>query len=260
MKINLPFLVSFIIFIFGVIRFGRLAWGLRHLLPGRRIKLDSNLHQFIEDFSPYYAQLSPRNQQLFQRRVLKFIGLKSFSPKKGMKITKEMKILIASKAIQVTFGYPFVYLHFLDKIYVYPEAYKSETDYYYHGETSVDGHIKLSWKNFLEGELDPNDGISLGIHEFSHALHIENHVRNGYYLFINPYYLKSLRQGYEVLKEEILEYDTPIRKYGATNFPEFFAVCVEVFFENPQALYEYNKDLYELMAKILNQNTLELYA
>ncbi len=255
---NLPAILSFLIALMGVIRFSSY---IRTHIGFRRLFWSSftpsfELDPFLKKYSNYYSSLSEKNQALFRHRLKKFIGQKRFIPKEGITITDEMKVLIASKAIQVTFGYPFIYLSFLYKIYVYPEQYKSNTDYYYHGETGMDGYIKLSWENFMQGEYDQTDGKSLGLHEFSHALHFENHIQNNYYLFINPYYLKALRKTYLELREEILHKPTPIRKYGATNFPEFFAVCVEVFFEKPEALYEYHANLYQLMSHILNQDML----
>ncbi len=221
------------------------------------VDTEFNLSEFLEQTSAYYRMLNEHDKKIFEKRILKFIRLKKFIPKEGIQISDEMKVLVASKAIQVTFGYPYINLNYLRRIYMYPRAYKSETDYFYHGETSTEGYVKFSWQNFLEGEYDTEDGVSLGLHEFSHALHIENNIRNEYFLFINPFLLVRLRQGYETLKPEILSFKTPIRHYGVTNYEEFFAVCVEVFFEQPQALYEYNDGLYELMTKILRQDILE---
>ncbi|WP_431211698.1 zinc-dependent peptidase [Puia sp. P3] len=44
--------------------------------------------------------------------------------------------------------------------------------------------------------------------------------------------------------------------YAATNYHEFWAVAVEVFFESPVAFRHEMPDLYEAMACVLNQDPL----
>ncbi len=44
--------------------------------------------------------------------------------------------------------------------------------------------------------------------------------------------------------------------YAATNYHEFWAVSVEVFFENPVQFRHELPDLYEAMARVLNQDPL----
>jgi len=45
-----------------------------------------------------------------------------------------------------------------------------------------------------------------------------------------------------------------LRDYAFTNKMEFFAVCVEYFFEDPKKLRDVSNDLYCLIACMLNQD------
>jgi MtfA peptidase len=45
--------------------------------------------------------------------------------------------------------------------------------------------------------------------------------------------------------------------YGATNFDEFWAVCVETFFENPAEFSRTMPDLYISIVELLNQDPLK---
>lgn len=45
--------------------------------------------------------------------------------------------------------------------------------------------------------------------------------------------------------------------YGAANFDEFWAVCVETFFEKPAEFQQVMPELYESLSGLLNQNPLE---
>ena len=50
-----------------------------------------------------------------------------------------------------------------------------------------------------------------------------------------------------------------LREYAYTNREEFFAVCVEYFFEVPKLLKESKPEIYDLVSEMLNQDTLNIY-
>ncbi|MEO7045071.1 MAG: zinc-dependent peptidase, partial [Ferruginibacter sp.] len=52
----------------------------------------------------------------------------------------------------------------------------------------------------------------------------------------------------------IMEDQSDINVYGATNKAEFFAVASEYFFERPDLFKEKHAQLYELMTKIFHQD------
>jgi len=52
-------------------------------------------------------------------------------------------------------------------------------------------------------------------------------------------------------------YKNLLGDYAGTNYHEFWAVSVEVFFENPVRLKHELPELYKAMTKVLNQNPLE---
>ncbi|MDH5379728.1 MAG: zinc-dependent peptidase, partial [Cyclobacteriaceae bacterium] len=97
-----------------------------------------------------------KKQRLFRARVAKFIAMKEFVVRGDLpKVTDEMKVLIGSLAIQLTYGHPNIYFQNFYKILIYPDSYYSEiSKNYHHGEVSPRGYIILSWKNFLEGWID----------------------------------------------------------------------------------------------------------
>jgi Mlc titration factor MtfA (ptsG expression regulator) len=51
------------------------------------------------------------------------------------------------------------------------------------------------------------------------------------------------------------EENSIIREYASLNFEEFFAVCVENFFERPRALKRVFPDLFDDLKELLNQDT-----
>ncbi len=190
-------------------------------------KLSPSNKQALWNFSTYYRKLPLELQRTFEHRVATFCKTKQFIGREDFLIDSEKKICIASVAIKLTFGYRrFNYDHFR-KIIVYPDAYYSpRTDEYHLGEASLGGYIALSWKSFIEGEDIPDDNRNLGLHEFAHALYINEIVGNENHIFNN--WIAKWKLGMNKLKP-VVEKMEIFREYAFTNEMEFFAVAVEHF-------------------------------
>ena len=173
-----------------------------------------------------------------------------------------MKALIASSAVQLTFGFPEVSLKHFRKILVYPDDYYSSINKRYHkGEVNPRlNSIVVSWRAFVEGYADPHDGINLGLHEMAHALKLENIIQNGEHHFFD---LDEYNRWLELGKEEIDKIragqETIFRSYASTDEDEFFATGIEIYFEQPHRLYDYHPELYKTMSNLLHQDTRQLY-
>lgn len=227
--------------------------------------LESKYRPCLEQYFKFYNSLDPKNKLLFERRVQKFIDLKEFIPRGGIKIiTPEMKAMIAGSAIQLTFGYPNIYFVYFWRILIYPDNYYSTITHKYHkGEVNRKGIIVLSWKSFKEGFSNPDDGRNLGFHEMAHALRLINIVENEEYDFYDRDIMNEFEKEarYETIKIINSPNETSLfRSYCATNIDEFFSVAIECFFERPQDFKEYNPKLYELLTKILRSDPAQLYS
>lgn len=210
----------------------------------------------------YYKKLNERDKAIFEKRVQYFINIKHFIPRNISHVTDEMKALVAGSAIQLTFGLPKVYFTHFDKIIIYPDEYYSLINRRNHkGEVNVRGGIiVLSWKYFVQGYINPEDSINLGLHEMAHALRLENWIFNEEYKFFDEaMLLKWDRLAETEMAQRRCGKNGFFRSYACENKHEFFAVAVENFFERPQQLNEYNSELYQTMSKLLNQDTLMMY-
>lgn len=205
----------------------------------------------------YYQKLNDRQKAKFLRRLVKFIGSKSFTGSGGLVLTDEMKILISATAIQLTFGLKEFRLNHFSKIFVYPKAFYSKISKQYHkGETNLAGAIALSWSDFTEGLNKPHDKVNLGLHEMAHALRFDKFKSDDYDTFFNMYYDKwhMIAQGeFKKIKGNSTSF---FREYGGTNFNEFFAVCVETFFESPSEFNRLYPEIYKHLSILLNQDPL----
>jgi MtfA peptidase len=227
----------------------------------RFLKIKPEYRTALEKHFQYYKKLDRKEKDLFEKRVQYFINIKKFIPRNLQEVTSEMKALIAGAAIQLTFGLPQVYFSHFDKIIVYPDEYYSLINRKKHkGEVNVrSGIIVLSWKYFVQGYIDPDDSINLGLHEMAHALKLENRILNREYGFLDE---KILAQWDRLADAEIkmgrCGDNAFFRKYACENKHEFFAVAVENFFERPRELNDYNNDIYMTMSRLLNQDVLRM--
>jgi len=222
-------------------------------------KIDPLYKAPLRKYSKFYQQLNPSDKTIFEKRVQKFINQKQFIARGMEKITDEMKALIAGAAIQLTFGHPSIYFAHFRRILVYPDNYYSEISQRYHtGEVNMGGIIVLSWKNFVEGNIDYEDGKNLGLHEMAHALRLENAITNEEYGFLDDDLLMTWTdlcyREIEKMNEGKSDF---FRFYATTNSQEFFAVAVENFFERSQEFKDWHPKMYNTLSKMLNQDPLK---
>lgn len=219
-------------------------------------KMELDYHTILVSRLSYYRNLNQEDQRLFYERVKKFIADKEFIPMEISEVNITDKLLIASSAVQLTFGLDEFILSRFHTIYVYPNHfYNRNTKHYHKGEVNLHGTISLSLHDFHEGNKNETDGINLGLHEMAHALRVEQFLEQDQDDFFNTYYAKfSIELANEMKSSENNDF---IRAYGKTNKHEFFAVAVENFFERPKQFKELMPQLYEHFVLLLNQNPLD---
>ena len=227
----------------------------RHVATGILKQLTPAYRKELEEHFPYFQKLDPQNRRVFAARVQAFIHSKEFIPRGYTHVNDRMKALIAAAAVQLTFGFRHLNFSHFRRILVYPDNYYSQiTRRYHQGEVNKKGIIVLSWRNFVRGYADENDGRNLGLHEMAHALRLENAIANEEFDFIDPAVLRQFDELAMQEMERIHSGENFIRLYAATNLQEFFAVAVENFFERPHAFFDYNPELYKCMVRKLKQD------
>src|SRR5688572_22901411 len=189
------------------------------------ITVDPVTRSFLATNFQYYTRLSRTDQLTFERRVQKFIRLKDFQGREGLIITTEMRALVAASAIQITFGFPSVYLHRFKEIILYPDVYYSTiTGAYHQGEVNSAGIIVLSWKKLVQGYLHPNDGRNLGLHEMAHALKISDATSYaGFDFFDREAFHHFIFYAREEMQLIANGEASLFRQYASSNDHEFFA-------------------------------------
>lgn len=205
----------------------------------------------------YYEQLSLEGKQRFYFRCDRLSRYLRFKGMQGLKIDLEKRILIAASITQVTFGFAQFHIPAFRRVLVYPQSfYHAGWKKWMKGFAAGNGVIALSWEDFRSGYRTPDDNYNLGMHEIAHALHLnlsQGHDSDSVFQhFFNHWEAKSLRE-FENLSDDSSHF---LRHYGGTNMHEFFAVCVEHFFESPEPFQKALPDLYARTCLLMNQDPL----
>ena len=177
----------------------------------------------------------------------------------GVEKKEEMPVLISAVSAQLTLGLDSFSLDYFRDIYVLKHDY--HYGYYslpFMGHVDSSG-IYLSWDNFLQGIHRAADNSNVGLHEMAHALAYVNFITKTEQ---DKHFSTEFRNYSEVARPIFMEMQkgrkTLLGEYAATNYHEFWAVSVEMFFENPFRFKYELPDLYAAMVKLLKQDPYEL--
>lgn len=214
--------------------------------------------ELLDKYNPYYKDLSPLMRSRFLQRTVEFAQAKDFRFHE-LEEDDSILILISGAAVQLTFGLPNFLMDYFNVIHVIRKEYVLHQDNEtYYGHVSRNG-IYISWNHFAKGYLDYTDGVNVGLHEMAHAV--------SYDVFLG--YQDRHDRGFKKRLQEFRSEGGPVFRamrqgdphlldsYAATNFDEFWAVCIETFFETPVAFRDEEPELYSTICELLNQDPLK---
>jgi len=208
----------------------------------------------------FYNKLDDKHKGYFEHRVATFINDKRFIGRKGVIITDEIKVLVSATACMLTFGFRNFHIGLIDRIFIYPnEFYSTISDEYHKGEFNPKmGALVLSWKDFQEGNEDEKDHVNLGIHEFTHAIHLNClEKRDVSSIIFRSTFSELIRIiSDKKLGDKLIESHF-LRKYAFTNQFEFLAVTIESFIETPKEFKSKFPKIYGKVKQMLNFNFAE---
>jgi Mlc titration factor MtfA (ptsG expression regulator) len=209
----------------------------------------------LKQKNTYFRNLSAQGQQRFLSRVLTFMEEKNFVGREGMVVTDEIRVLISASAVQLTYGLENYEINNLHTINVFPKEFYSrlyETSF--KGLATKGGVLSLSWDHFREGYADDTDKLNLGLHELAHALDVDwlqSTSYNGFSPNRFDDWKAAAQEEFSQMRSGAASF---LRKYASRNLHEFFAVCIEHFFEAPAEFRRSLPVLYGQTAIMLNQD------
>jgi len=227
--------------------------------------------EILEKNVSLYNHLSADDKAELQRHILIFIAEKRFEGCGGLKITNEIKVIIAAGACMLLLHRKADYYPDLSSILVYPHAFivhrakhlscgvVSEGPQVLLGESHQEGSVVLSWDDVRHDAADIYDGQNVVFHEFAHQLDSSAGYGDSSAVLKNSSsyiaWARVLRKDYERLRIAA-EQNRPtfLNKYGATDPAEFFTVATEFFFEKPVELKQIHPDLYNELKRFYQQD------
>jgi Mlc titration factor MtfA (ptsG expression regulator) len=231
---------------FGLIR----AWKRRRLA---KRPFPQEWLPYIEQHVGFYEFLHDELRQRFLDLLKVFVWEKHFFGAGGMEISERVKVVLAAAAVRLVLYLDLSYYDRLTEIIVYPSHYRHPDDDegVIFGEARSWGTVVVSWEAILHGLENHSDGHDTATHEFAHVLDRGSGDFNGTPILrsfaqYRPW-AEVMTHHYNRLKGGARPEHRVLRRYGATNEAEFFAVATESFFERPERMHEHTPELYELL-------------
>jgi Mlc titration factor MtfA (ptsG expression regulator) len=216
----------------------------------------AHLHHYYLTRFVYYKQLSTQQKKKFIYRTYLLRKANKLKVHDDIRhVYQDIELMLSAAFAQITFGYTDFTISSFSKIIIYPDSFYSKlAGEHVNGLTVGNGYIYLSWKHFLKGYQNTEDKVNLALHELAHAIYIDRfHYRKDLKWYqweeiASPVFKQINNQ------EEI----TFFRPYAKTNMAEFWAVCIECFFEDPKHFKLHFPDLYNATCRLLKQDLLKL--
>jgi len=229
----------------------------------------------LESSFPLYRKLPTADQEELQGHIQVFVAEKNFEGCGGLKITEEMKVIIAAQACLLLLHRETDYYPRLQSILVYPSTYVvKEANHSGHvvterasdrlGESWPTGAVVLAWDSARCGARGVDDGQNVVLHEFAHQLDQEDGSADGVPILERrsryAQWARVLGGEFETLcRETKCGGETVLDQYGAKNPAEFFAVATECFFEKPHKLRRKHPELYEELKEFYRQDPCQTF-
>ncbi len=219
-------------------------------------------HRFLNHKYSYYTKLPWSLKMKFLRLAKHHYQGFEFVSRDKLKVTRAMKSIICSAAAQLTLFLPKESLNYYTKIILYEDFYSSRITRMWHkGEVNPGMRLLVfSWRGVMEGLKRKTDGVNLLVHEFAHALWLEQKIVDEYNVFDPDDILAFTQYAHAEMSKLAADENHFFRAYAFENIEEFFAVAAENFFERSSRFKEAQPELYLILVKIFNQDPLQLHA
>jgi len=224
--------------------------------------IDQEYHQILTDHSTYYRYLEDAEKSRFRLRLFKLLNVMAFGSAKMGQVTREMRVVIGSAIIEITFGLRnylptrFTTVEVLPYRYMYPgygEPFLGHIDF-------NQNKIYFSWDDVQKGYLVPDDAVNVALHEMAHVLEAENGINAIFSNFFDRVeWNEWAQQAFNKMHIIRNNRNKFLKNYGGINMTEMFAVCIEAFFEQPQEFRQALPVIYQKMVGLLNQDTAAMW-
>ncbi len=229
----------------------------------------------MQEIVKHFSYLDQDEKKRLENLVQLFIAEKNFEGCGGLKLTDEIRVVVAAQACLLVLGLPdFQYLQ-LDSVLIYPTTVTlppSKRSVFADtpmivpdqqailGMASMRGPVILVWDAVVRGARHPEQGHNVVYHEFAHILDMRDGTADGTPKLFSR---KLYNAWVEVCSKEFFKLKKNAKKgrkslldsYGAVHEAEFFAVATELFFDRPVSMKREYPELYTVLSAYYRQDT-----
>ncbi len=219
--------------------------------------------QILDQDVAFYNALTREKQREFETRMMHFLATTEIT---GVKTEVEDidKVYIAASAVIPIFGFPGWEYTNLNEVLLYPDSFNHEFEQSGHdndrhilgmvGDGAYNNIMILSRHELRQAFVNKTSKSNTAIHEFVHLVDKTDGTVDGVpEYFVDRQYVKPWAQLIQREIQKIMDDQSDINPYGATDEGEFFAVVSEYFFERPDLLESKHPELYKLLVKVFHQ-------
>jgi Mlc titration factor MtfA (ptsG expression regulator) len=219
---------------------------------------------------PFLSTFSAEDLARLRDLVVLFLSEKSIVGAHGFEVTPLMRVVIAMQACVLVLGLDLDWYAGWEGVVIYPDEFV--TDYEYTdeagvvhrvndamaGEALAQGPVLLSWADIEASSDWHHAGMNLVVHEFAHKLDMLTGEADGAPPLHPGMSRETWRKVFTTAYEDFCARvddgeDTAIDPYAADAPAEFFAVCSEVFFAEPELLEDEYPEVREQLAAFYRQ-------
>ena len=221
--------------------------------------LDERERAIVIEHFPLWEEI-PQDIRLATEQWMRvFLAEKSFEACGGLEeITEEMRLAIAAPACLLIARRPQDYYERLRSILIYPDAFTVKDEWgeedVHLGESWGHGSVVLAWQSVKQGDINPEDGLNVVLHEFAHQLDQEDGAADGVPELeeMDDYgkWSRAFLPAYDAFCERVnAGKRSVLDDYGAESPAEFFAVATETFFERAKGLKREEPEIFAELVK-----------
>jgi len=231
----------------------------------RALPLPAEWERIIERNVVFFDCLSAAQRRELFGNTQVLLAEKQFEGCGGLALSDEIRVTVAAYAAALLLGRETDYYPKLTSILIYPDTYVASGERHIGEGIWEDGDdarfgqtgprlsaVVVAWDDVPRGNHATRDGGNVVLHEFAHQLDYENGSVDGTPL-LEPgqraSWARVCEPEFDRLRRAVVDGEpTFIRRYGATNPAEFFAVVTELFFHCGGELRNNHPDLYRQFA------------
>jgi Mlc titration factor MtfA (ptsG expression regulator) len=217
-------------------------------------RIDSDLWLATRNSVPWVAALDHARDARLQALAARFLRDKTITPVGDLVLDEHQRLQLAALCCLPLLEFGAEGLRGWSQLIVYPDAFRvnrshvdaagvlHEWDDELIGEAWEHGPVILSWAD-IEADLQaPREGFCVVVHEIAHKLDALDGVLDGTPPLPGHWqreWARDFQQAFEALAQDIdAGRETAVDGYAAEAPEEFFAVCSEYHFSDPQLLRE----------------------